>query len=129
MGEPLPNFPAPTHYPGDPSGLAQKHGLKPPRTVADAIDHMPAGATHNDRNGAPGAGTPIENKDLPLKGALRTHDWQTHYNANRQLEVREGAALQGSPYDHEFSGNVTETRRQVGNAFALSYTYIPSSLN
>jgi DNA (cytosine-5)-methyltransferase 1 len=42
--------------------------------------------------------------------------WGYHYSEPRPLTNRERARLQSFPDDFEFIGNVTEVRRQIGNA-------------
>ncbi len=42
--------------------------------------------------------------------------WGYHYPETRPLTNRERARLQSFPDDFEFAGNITEVRRQIGNA-------------
>ena len=42
--------------------------------------------------------------------------WGYHYPENRPLTNRERARIQAFPDDFEFYGNITEVRRQIGNA-------------
>jgi len=59
------------------------------------------------------------NRDEPAKTIIAAGGggtWGYHYPEPRPLTNRERARLQSFPDDFEFAGNITEVRRQIGNA-------------
>jgi len=123
--------------------LFDRPGLKPWRTVRDAISDLPdperhpgkAGEFHNHRF-QPGArsykghtGSPIDEPGKTLKAGdhgvpggenmLLRSDGSVRY-----FSVRESARLQTFPDDFVFHGSWTETMRQLGNAVPVELAMI-----
>ena len=120
-GEPLPEFPLPTHCP--PSALSAKPHLRPYRTINDAIGSIPATiSAHNDSkpcNEAPYDG------NIPLPNTLccgsnvgkHPSSRKIHPSGKRIFTSRELACLSYFPLEHEFGKHSkTELRKQIGNA-------------
>eukprot|EP00980_Cylindrotheca_fusiformis_P004896 scaffold1041_cov121-Cylindrotheca_fusiformis.AAC.1 len=60
-----------------------------------------------------------------IKGANHA----VHYNRERFISVREAACLQSFPFDHHFSGPITEQFKQIGNAVpVMMATHIARSV-
>lgn len=112
-GEQLPPWPAPTHG----------NGRKPWVTEAMAIGRLPRDVTLHDVNNARRVlGGVVRNPHMPLPRTICCGGAQRmiHYNGQRDFTRRELATLQAFPLDHEFVGSLTDSRKQIGNAFPAS---------
>eukprot|EP00980_Cylindrotheca_fusiformis_P004898 scaffold1041_cov121-Cylindrotheca_fusiformis.AAC.3 len=122
------------HLPMKPEPTHGKH-LRKRRTVRDAIGYFEKIEPYIGERGSLSvdlvdihdhcvrASKPTEEEldrltlkpDIPaltIKGANHA----VHYNRERFISVREAACLQSFPFDHQFSGKITEQFRQIGNA-------------
>ncbi|KAI0476396.1 S-adenosyl-L-methionine-dependent methyltransferase [Xylariaceae sp. FL0804] len=127
-GEELPpGFPPPTHESGRAGsgggGVVYPKRLRPAVTVGDVLATVPSrGVPNHDW----GSMTKEKDRDK-VKARKRDANAPTgtitcsgdvwHPSGKRRFTVRELAALQGFPNDHEFRGVMTKQRKQVGNAF------------
>jgi DNA (cytosine-5)-methyltransferase 1 len=112
-GEKLPPFPPPTHA-NQGSG-----GLRPLRTIRDAIADIPPGdELHNlerVKRYAPTKAPYDANRPSLTITTASTNAY--HPDGSRDFTLREYASLQGFPIHHRFHGNRSEVKRQIGNAF------------
>ncbi|KAG8161256.1 hypothetical protein KVR01_009520 [Diaporthe batatas] len=112
-GEPLPPWPPATHA-RTPTG-----SQKPFVTEAQAIrglsrrDPLHDVARATLRNDQPRDG----NAPLPKTITCGGVQGVSHFSGLRDYTLREIACLQGFPVSHQFEGNKTQIRKQIGNAF------------
>lgn len=112
-GEQLPPWPAATH------AQTPTAGQKPLVTEAQALRGLSRrDPLHNVsqavvRNNQPRDG------NLPLSKTVTCGGTQgvSHFSGLRDYTLREIACLQGFPVSHQFEGNKTQVRKQIGNAF------------
>lgn len=107
-GETLPPFPEPTHGIGP--------GKLPFVTVHDVLRsirhvHVP----HHMRDFTRKDVQPYDARK-PLQHCIACDGSNAHPSGKRTFSLFELAALQGFPPTHQFTGNKTEIRRQIGNA-------------
>ncbi len=112
-GESLPPFPQATHSDGG------RDGLEPFTTVRQAISGIRHTDSLQDLRRVKYYNPPRPPlSDDRLAGTITTgsRDFY-HPDGHRELSLREYACLQGFPRHHQFIGNKTSIRRQIGNAF------------
>ncbi|KAL8851915.1 MAG: hypothetical protein Q9198_011043 [Flavoplaca austrocitrina] len=117
-GEPLLNFPEPTHT-RDPDST------KLPRftSVAEAIKGIPRGYPNHDWSPEFKSPRRKHNGDAPLGRTILTGGTtEVHPSGLRAFSNRALACLQGFPLDHKFSvtASKSEVKKQIGNAFPPS---------
>ncbi|KAL8735632.1 MAG: hypothetical protein Q9166_000801 [cf. Caloplaca sp. 2 TL-2023] len=104
-GEPLPEYPRPTHGPG----------LIPFSTVNEAINKIPRGFPNHNPEGVPKRNQPPYDGNSPLKNCVTTAgSLDCHPNGQRIFTDRETICLQTFPLQHRF-GKVG-VKKQAGNA-------------
>lgn len=113
-GEQLPPWPPATH------SATPAPGLKPFVTEAEAIRNLNSRrVTLHDvastlaRNEPPRDGNKPFSKTITCGGTQGT----SHFSGRRDWTLREIACLQGFPVFHQFEGNKTAIKKQIGNAF------------
>lgn len=114
-GEQLPPWPPATH------SVTPGRGQKPFVTETEALRRLNSSrrvslhdvARATVRNG------PRRNADLPFPKTITCSGTQgtPHFSGKRDFTIREIACLQGFPVSHEFEGNRTAIKKQIGNAF------------
>jgi len=91
--------------------------LKSYETIAEAIDNNSANCTQQR--------FPKLGKSWSTGGYLsnpryaetvKMIHWPIHYSRLRNSTIREAACIQGFPHEHKFVGNMTEKKKQIGNA-------------
>ncbi|KAL9580101.1 MAG: hypothetical protein Q9212_004691 [Teloschistes hypoglaucus] len=108
-GEPLPPFPKPTH-----SSSPATTGLRPWTTINAALDSIPPSASNHDLDRCKPRSLAPRDGDCIAKTVTCNGNGQIHPSGQRDLTIREFAALQGFPTEHVF-GSVG-AKKQVGNA-------------
>ncbi|KND87275.1 Modification methylase HphIA [Tolypocladium ophioglossoides CBS 100239] len=113
-GEKLPPFPRATH---SENGAAD--GCKPFTTFRQAMSGIRQGDhLHNTRTVRHFQPRRAPFDSDRLTGTITTGSGDIYYpDGTRDLTLREYACLQGFPRHHQFVGNKTSIRRQIGNAF------------
>ena len=114
-GEPLPEFPEPTHC--KPEDLHLFPNRHPWMTVNQAISDIPPETSLHDPDDATSMSWRRYDGDAPSTNTICCAGTIAHPNGRRALTLREIASLQGFPLEHDF-GDVgkTKVRKQIGNA-------------
>lgn len=112
-GEPLPPWPLATHA-QMPAG-----SQKPLVTEAQALRGLSRRDLLHDVSHALARNEQPRDGNVPLARTITCGGVQgvSHFSGQRDYTLREIACLQGFPVLHQFSGNKTQIRRQIGNAF------------
>ena len=112
-GEKLAPFPRPTH---SQDGIG---GLKPFVTIRQALGAIkPYDTLHDTRSVKQHVPRRAPYDPNRLAGTLTTGGADFAYpDGTRDFTLREMASLQGFPTNHQFIGNRTSVKRQIGNAF------------
>lgn len=113
-GEQLPPWPPATH------SATPGQGLKPFVTEAEALRGLNSRRVSlHDVARAKVRHGPARNSNLPFPKTITCGGTQgiQHSSGTRDFTVREIACLQGFPTSHEFEGNRTAIKKQIGNAF------------
>lgn len=113
-GEPLPPWPPATH------GAVPARGLKPFVTEAEAIRNLSGRrVTLHDVANALVRDLPPRSAKVPFPKTITCGGTQStsHPSGRRDYTLREIACLQGFPIWHQFEGNKTAIKKQIGNAF------------
>ncbi|KAL9588179.1 MAG: hypothetical protein Q9203_003004 [Teloschistes exilis] len=108
-GEALPPFPKPTH-----SSSPVITGLRPWTTINAALDSVPPNASNHDLDRCKPRSFAPRDGDTIAKTVTCNGNGQIHPSGQRDLTIREFAALQGFPTEHVF-GSVG-AKKQIGNA-------------
>ncbi|KAL9131499.1 MAG: hypothetical protein Q9217_000578 [Psora testacea] len=112
-GEPLPDFPEPTHC-----KLADQHlypDRRPYMTVNEAITGIPTNISLHNPDTVQRLNNPPFDGNLPLRSTITCASGaRYHPSGSRNFTLREIACLQGFPLEHEFGK--TRVRKQIGNA-------------
>lgn len=114
-GEPLPPWPPATH------STTPVGGLKPFVTEAQAIRNLNRrGVTLHDVANTLVRNLPPRDANVPFPKTITCGGTQgtSHYSGLRDNTLREIACIQGFPVCHQFVGNKTAIKKQIGNAFA-----------
>ncbi|KAL1870203.1 hypothetical protein Daus18300_005267 [Diaporthe australafricana] len=111
-GEELPPWPPATH------SATPARGQKPLVTEAQAIRDLNRHrvSLHNVAHTL-ARNKPPRNGNLPLTKTITCSQSLLHFSGRRDYTLREIACLQGFPVSHEFEGNRTAIKKQIGNAF------------
>lgn len=114
-GEQLPPWPAATH------SSTPTRGQKPFVTEAQALQGLNRRgiSLHDVANALPRNEQPRDG-NLPFRSTITCSQSGYHFSGLRDHTLRETACLQGFPLWHQFEGNKTEIRKQIGNAFPSS---------
>ncbi|GAB7331174.1 hypothetical protein MBLNU13_g02647t1 [Cladosporium sp. NU13] len=120
-GEPLPTFPKPTVGTGP--------GMKSFSTIRDAVrmaERMPSPGDLAFRAGAkrPRSASPDSGKRLLQHTVTCAGISEPHYNGKRAYNLFEHSLLCSFPPYHMFAGNITEVKRQHGNAVPACFARI-----
>lgn len=113
-GEQLPPWPPATH------SAVPSQGLKPFVTEAEAIRNLDGRTVSlHDVAGALARDLPPRNGNVPFPRTITCSGTQStsHYSGLRDYTLREIACIQGFPVSHQFEGNKTAIKKQIGNAF------------
>ncbi|KAK8092224.1 C-5 cytosine-specific DNA methylase [Apiospora kogelbergensis] len=122
-GEPLPDYPSPTHAQTPVPGVTNAYrtvyeslrGLPPPNDEANR-DADPLHHFHKTRDDAPWDPDRLLPRAITCNGGYGNHHW----SGQRDFTRREYATLNGFPRRYEFRGR--HYQRQIGNAFPARFT-------
>ncbi|KAF3768485.1 S-adenosyl-L-methionine-dependent methyltransferase, partial [Cryphonectria parasitica EP155] len=109
-GQPLPDWPKPTH--SDSPGAGQRQLVSAIRACRRLVD----GEDLHDASGARILDRPPWNGSLPMNRTITTSGGQAyHWSGQRELTLAEFARLQGFPDGYKLVGPCV--KKQIGNAF------------
>lgn len=114
-GEQLPPWPPATH------SAVPTQGQKPFVTEAEAIRNLNGRrVTLHDVENTLKRDLPPRNGNVPFPKTITCGGTQStsHFSGSRDFTPREIACLQGFPVSHQFEGNKTAIKKQIGNAFS-----------
>lgn len=113
-GEQLPPWPPATH------SAAPTHGQKSFVTEAEAIRNLNGRMVSlHDVENTLKRNLPPRDGNVPFPKTITCGGTQStsHFSGRRDFTPREIACLQGFPVSHQFEGNKTAIKKQIGNAF------------
>ncbi|KAK7549432.1 S-adenosyl-L-methionine-dependent methyltransferase [Phyllosticta citricarpa] len=118
-GVPLPPFPKPTH--GPPGPELRESGLRPFTTLRLAVTNIASNSTlhdpENEKRRFDSPKEPFDPDECSKRTMLTNNEGNFyHWSGLRKWTPREMACLQGFPTTHQFTGQLGEIRRQIGNA-------------